>query len=146
VVKEMQGNFGLRKEKVLKGQELTIALGNKTETLLKGSKKTTLIAGNVEETIVAGSRKTNILAGQYNVNVKAGNVDIGTLAGQAKLSGKIGVTLQSLVKADVKALKVKLGSLPLKGGVVVGIGGIPSHFDYVTGIPLKGSSTVSASI
>jgi hypothetical protein len=146
VVKEMQGNFGLKKEKILKGQELTIAVGNKTETLLKGSKKTTLIAGNIEETIVAGNRKVNIVAGKYTVSVKAGNIEIGTLTGQAKVNGNLGVVLQSLVKADIKALKVKLGSLPIKGGVVVGLGGIPSHFDYVTGIPLKGSSTVSASI
>ena len=146
VVKEMQGNFGLQKEKILKGQELTIAVGNKTETLLKGSKKTTLIAGNIEETIVAGNRKVNIVAGKYTVSVKAGNIEIGTLTGQAKVNGNLGVVLQSLVKADIKALKVNIGSVPLRGGVLTGLPGIPNAFCHVTGLPFSGSNTVKASI
>jgi len=146
VVKEMQGNFGLQKEKILKGQELTIALGNKTETLLKGSKKTTLLAGNIEETIVAGNRKVNIVAGKYTVSVKAGNIEIGTLTGQAKVNGNLGVVLQSLVKADIKALKVNIGSVPLRGGVLTGLPGIPNAFCHVTGLPFSGSNTVKASI
>lgn len=146
VVKEMQGKFGKRKETVLLGQELEILTGDMKESIKTfGSKKTTLTLGNIEETIIAGNRKVSIIAGNYSVDVKAGNIEIKTLAGTAKLSGSLGVTLSSLVKAEVKALSVSLGMGPM-GGVVTGMPGIPSHLDYVVGIPPRGCMTVKAGL
>jgi hypothetical protein len=146
VVKEMQGKFGKRKETVLLGQELEILTGDMVESIKTfGSKKTTLTLGNIEETIIAGNRKVSIIAGNYSVDVKAGNIEINTLAGTAKLSGSLGVTVSSLVKADVKALSVNLGMGPT-GGVVTGMPGVPSHLDYVTGAPLLGAKTVKAGL
>jgi hypothetical protein len=146
VVKEMQGKFGKRKETVLLGQELEIITGDMVESIKTfGSKKTTLTLGNIEETLIAGNRKVSIIAGNYSVDVKAGNIEINTLAGTAKLSGSLGVTVSSLVKADVKALSVNLGMGPT-GGVVTGMPGVPSHLDYVTGAPLLGAKTVKAGL
>jgi hypothetical protein len=146
VIKEMQGKFGKRKETVLLGQELEIMTGDMVESIKTfGSKKTTLTLGNIEETIIAGNRKISIIAGKFTVDVKAGNIEITTLAGTAKLSGSLGVTVSSLAKAEVKALSVNLGMGPIRSGVVTGLpGGIPSHFDYVCGIPPRACMTVKA--
>jgi hypothetical protein len=147
VVKEMQGNFGKRKEKVLQGQELTIVAGDDVESITTyGNKKTTLTAGNIEDNIIAGNRKVNIVAGNYTIGITAGNIEISTSAGQAKVSGSLKAILQSLVEADVSALKVSLGSVPVKGGVVTGLPVAPSDFCKVTGIPYRGSSTVQSSL
>lgn len=145
VVKEMQGRFGKRKETVSLGQELTVLTGDIKETIQTfGNKKTWLTKGNIEETIVAGDRKVNIIAGNYKVSVGAGGVDIKAI-GSAKLTGLKGVTIQGL-KTDIKSATVSLGALPVKGGVVTGLPGVPSTLCYVTGIPPKGSVTVKASI
>jgi hypothetical protein len=144
VIKEMQGKFGKRKETVLLGQELEVMTGNIKETIKTfGNKSTTLTLGNIEEKIIAGNRKCSILLGKYTVDIKAGNIEIKTLAGQAKLSAIAGVTIESVAKADVKALQVKLGMGP-HGGVVTGLPGLPSHFDYMTGAPVKGTFTIKA--
>lgn len=145
VVKEMQGRFGKRKETVNFGQELTVLTGDIKETIQTfGNKKTWLTKGNIEETIVAGDRKVNIIAGNYKVSVAAGGIDIKAL-GSAKLTGLKGVTLTGL-KTDIKSATVSLGAVPVKGGVVTGLPGIPSTLCYVTGIPPKGSMTVKASV
>jgi len=144
VVKEMQGRFGKRKETVYLGQELSIMTGDMKESIVTfGNKKTTLTAGNIEETIIKGDKKVTIAVGNYKVSVAAGGVEIQAL-GSAKLTGLKGVTIQGL-KTDIKSATVSIGALPVKGAVVIGLPGLPSHLDYVTGIPLKGSFTVKAS-
>lgn len=146
VIKEMQGRFGKRKETVLLGQTLEIMTGDMVETIKTfGSKKTTLTLGNIEETIIAGNKKINIVAGNYSLSIVAGNIDIKTIAGQLKMTSTLGATISGGVSTKVNGLTVSLGTLPIKGGVVTGFPGIPSHFDYVTGLPLVGSLTVKAS-
>jgi hypothetical protein len=145
VVKEMQGNFGKRKDMVKQGQELTVLTGDIKETIQTfGSRKTNITKGNIEEIIIAGDKKINIITGNYKVSVGAGGIDIKAL-GSAKLTGLKGVTIQGL-KTDIKSATVNLGVLPLKGGVVTGLPGTPSTTCYITGIPPRGSLTVKASI
>jgi hypothetical protein len=144
VVKEMQGKFGKRKETVLLGQELEIMTGDDKETIKTfGNKKTKLTLGNIEEQILVGNRKVSIKAGHFKVDILAGNIEIKTKVGKAKIDALGGVTIQSLTKVDIKALKVGLGMGP-QGAVVAGLPGLPTHLDYVTGIPLKGAMTVKA--
>ena len=146
VIKEMQGRFGKRKETVLNGQELTVMTGDMVETIATfGSKKTFLTSGSIVETLLNGYKKINIAVGGYKLIVAAGGIDIMALAGKVNITGTSGVTIKG-VKADVSALSVNLGAIPVRGGVVVGLPGVPSHFDYTTGLPLKGSATVKASI
>ena len=148
VVKEMQGNYGMRKDKVLLGQELTVMKGNIEENIKTfGSKRTTLTKGNIEETIILGNRRTDIIAGNYKLDIKKGNVTLGTWVGNVDIESKTGkVSLKGLVSADVNALKVNLGKLPVRGGVVTGLPGVPSTFCYITGLAPRGSTTVKASI
>jgi hypothetical protein len=150
---EMQGKYNKRKETISLGQELEILTGdNKDSIKTFGSKKTTLTLGSIEETILAGSRKVSITTkGDIVMSTVLGKIDLKTLVGSGKISALNDITLQGpspapLIKADIKGLKVNLGYLPTQGGVVVGMGGVPSHFDYCTGAPLKGSMTVKASI
>jgi hypothetical protein len=145
VLKEMQGRYGKRKETVNYGQELTVLTGDIVESIKTlGNKKTTLTAGNIEETIIKGDRKVTIIAGNYKVKVGVGGVDISAV-GNAKLTGLKGVTIQGL-KTDINSATVNLGVMPIKGGVVTGLPGVPSTLCYVTGLPPKGSTTVKASI
>jgi len=145
VIKEMQGRFGKRKETVYLGQELSIMTGDMKESIVTfGNKKTTLTLGNIEETIVAGNKKIQIGAGNYELTVGAGKVSILAAAGTVNITGGLGVTIKG-VKADIQALKVGIGH-PVRGGVVTGLPGAPSHFDFLTGLPLRASMTVQAGI
>jgi hypothetical protein len=143
VIKEMQGRFGKRKETVLQGQQLEIIAGDNKDTIKTlGNKKTMLTAGNIDEMIIKGNRKTTIVAGKYLVTVLKGKVQMTSLAGTIDLLGLKGVNITSPKKVTVMSKKVSLG-LGV-GSVVTGLMGLPSHFDYCTGAPLKGCSTVKA--
>ena len=145
VLKEMQGRYGKRTESVTQGQTLTVDNGDIVETIkFFGSKKTNIVKGNIEELIGQGNRDTKILAGDYSVLAVAGGINMNAGKGVGLGSAK-SVTMTAPV-VNVNGLTVNLGAIPIKGNVVVGLPGVPSHFDYVTGIPLRGSATVKASI
>lgn len=143
-VKEKQCRFGRRKTAITNGNdELEITKGDLTEDIKFGNRKTSIITGNIEQTITAGNYKTSIVKGDYEVSVGVGNVTIKTGIGDINISAKKNIEISALIKAVFKGLKTELGTSP-GGGVVIGAGTTPSHFDYVTGSPLKGALTVSA--
>jgi hypothetical protein len=148
-IKEKQCKFGTRKTTITNGDdELTMMKGDITETIMTfGNRKTTLIGpGDIQEIITTGDRSTTIITGDYEVTVAAGNVNVRTAAGTVKVSGT-SVELLGTTGVEVKGPTVQLGFGPT-GGVVTGTGGdnVPSHFDYVTGSPLKGAATVKAGL
>lgn len=144
VVKEKQCRFGKRKTSITNGNdELDITKGDLTESIKFGNRKCSIITGSIEEDIKAGDHKTSILKGDYEVSVGVGNIKIKTGVGDINISAKKNIEISALLKAILKGIKVELGNNP-GGGVVVGAGTMPSHFDYVTGAPLKGALTVSA--
>ena len=149
VVKEMQGRFFKRKTTITGGNdELTVLAGDISETIQGfGNKKTTLLgAGNIIEYVASGSKFVTLQAGQYALNVLSGGVSINCSAGQTTLSGT-SVLVQGTVYAEVSAPKVNLGLAGTpKGAVVTGAPGKPSHLDYLTGLPLLGTATVSAGV
>ena len=144
VVKEKQAQYGKRKVTVSGDDELTIVKGNLTQTILGfGNKKTTLQgAGSIEESILTGNRKISIKAGNYDLKVSSGQVNIKTSLGTVTVKGTT-VEVEGTASVTVKGIKVYLGG-GSRGGVVTGQPGVPSHLDYVTGVPLKGAMTVSA--
>jgi hypothetical protein len=146
VVKEMQGKFGSRSETVLNGQDLTITSGNKSETLVLGNLLTTITAGNLTETLTAGNRTTNIVTGNYSVSTGVGNVSLTAATGAVNLTGTTKINATSAAVINLNAPKVNLGINPIRGGALVGLPGIPSCQCYITGLPYKGSATISASI
>lgn len=144
VVKEMQGKFGVRKTTITTGNdELTVLAGDISETITTFGKRSTLVtSGSIEENLLSGTYKTTIGIGSYAVSVGAGSISITSTAGSVSVSGTA-VTITGNLAVQVNAPIVQLGNGALIGGVVSGLPGIPTHFDYVTGLPLKGSMKVS---
>jgi hypothetical protein len=142
-VKEKQCRFGRRKTAITNGNdELEITKGDLTEDIKFGNRKTSIITGNIEQTITAGNYKTSIVKGDYEVSVGIGNVTIKTGIGDINISAKKNIEISALIKAVFKGLKTELGTSP-GGGVVIGAGTAPTHYDFVTGSPLRGALTVS---
>lgn len=151
VINLRQAKIGKRKTTITMGNdELTLMKGSILETLTFGKRSTKVVAGDalskgvaIEENITTGHRVTEIGLGNYTVSVKAGMIKIGTKAGMVSISGNT-VNISGTLVTNLKAPMVKMGSNPVKGGMIVGLPGVPSHFDYMTGVPHKGSMTVSA--
>ena len=143
-VKEKQCKFGKRKTTITTGNdELKLIRGNIDETITTfGKRKTTITAGGIEETIITGNRKTMITAGNYKVEVTAGMIKVKTTAGTVTIEGTT-VAVKGTAMVNVSAPMVKLGNGAAIGGVISGLPGIPSHFDYMCGMAHKGSMKVS---
>lgn len=147
VTKEKQCKFGSRKTTItLKGSdELEVMGGNIIETISTfGQKKLSVNAKNVEQIIGMGVYETKMKIGQYKVNVNSGTIEIKTSIGTISISGT-SVDIKGSVLVNIVAPMVKIGKGAPIGGVISGLPGIPSHADYVTGAPLKGSFKVSVS-
>ena len=127
-----------------------ITLGDSVLNMKLGSRKESLLAGNHTTSILAGNKSINITVGNYQVSVTAGNIDIKTtagsinvktLAGNVTIQGTLGVEIKSAVSVKVTAPQVKIGGLPVQGGVV---NDSPAgHKCYITGGPHIGSKTVT---
>lgn len=145
VIKEKQCRFGTRKTTISSGDdEYTVVNGYRDETFTLGGKKTEVTSGKIETKVVLGSHKNSVTTGNYEVQVTAGNINHKSTAGNFNAQG-LEANIKGLTKATVKGASVQLGFGPT-GGVVTGTSGVPSHFDYVTGSPLKGCATVKAGL
>ena len=142
-IKEKQCKFGQRKTTITTGNdELTVLLGDIQETIQGfGKRSTTVTTGSIEQSVLSGQFKTTVTTGSYALNVSAGTVDFKAPAGAmtlqsttVKVSGTASVNLDSSI--------VQLGTGASIGGAIAGMPGVPTHFDYTTGAPLKGSMTV----
>lgn len=145
-VKEMQGKFGSRKITIgPKGDDdLEVTLGNIKQTITGfGQRKLSVNGGNIKETIGNFEHTTEMKLGTYKLSVGQGKFEIVAPLGVVTLEGST-VTIKGNIMVSVDAPIVKIGKNAPIGGVITGIPGIPSHFDYVTGAPLKGSLKVSA--
>jgi hypothetical protein len=157
VTKEKNESFGNRKTYVNSGSsELIIKSlnGNITEEITKVGNKTIKIKnGNIEETIIFGSRKFKTNSGNFTASTgsgdisfatKSGNVGFKTGTGKATLDAKLNINIKTSKSSTVT---VSGGSINLKGriGNSGGIITTRTHLDYVTGAPLRGSTTIRAS-
>ncbi len=131
-----------------KGDTLKIVQGDKTTTLVAGSDTINVTAGNINHNITAGNESISITTGNYNLSVTSGNISINTSAGSldfstdsgtATISGSISVVASSSASASVNAPTVGLGTAPT-GGIVT----TTTHVCYLTGAPLIGSATCTA--
>jgi len=158
VTKEKNENFGNRKTIINSGSsELSINSinGNIIETITKvGSKKVTLKSGNIEETITVGNRRFRTNSGNFTAETtsgnitltsRAGNVGLKTANGKVSIEGTLNVSLKTSKAANVNisggAIKL-LGRTGGSGGVITS----KTHLDYITGAPLKGSTSVMATM
>ena len=125
-----------------------ILLGSKTLDMLLGDNDVNMLAGIYTDNITLGERNISVGVGNFAVAVKVGdismntivgNVDIGTTAGQMTLSA-LQITMKALTSVSINSPLVSIGSLP-QGGVVNN--GPLGHRDYMTGLLLVGSRTVT---
>jgi|GEM_PF-6318446 len=155
--KETNLTAGDLKEKLLAGNreaELTLGdhiidvkTGNIQEKVKLGDSTESITTGNKDINIKVGDFTVSITKGEINISTTAGSVNVASKTGEVVVNGMRGVEVKSTAKVVVKAPKVELGQLPATmGGIVTGLPGIPSHFDYLTGSPLKGSATIKATM
>jgi hypothetical protein len=154
---DQQTNIGLGRRIVIAGPNITkgsttadfqrIILGDKELEMVLGNKKTKMVAGTITEDILLGKRETRIGVGNFKVQIGVGNIDLQSLAGNVTISTIAGVMNLSALRLSLKALQielnaplVKIGSLA-QGGVVNN--GPAGHKDYMTGLPLLGSVSVT---
>lgn len=159
VTKEKNESFGNRKTIINSGSsELVIKSlnGNISEEITAvGNRITKLKTGNIQESItLSGSRSFKTNSGNFTVNTKAGNISFTTGAGNIGLKTDTGsATVTAKLNVNIKTRKtanvnITGGAINLKGrmGNSGGVVTSRTHLDYVTGAPLRGSSTVKASI
>jgi hypothetical protein len=131
---------------VLGDHKIDVTTGNISESIKLGDSKEDILTGNKKITVKVGNFEVNITAGDVVVKTATGKVDITAATQKATITGLAGVEIKSAAKVIVKAPIVELGGTPAMGGVVTGLPGIPTHYDYICGLPLKGSATVKATM
>lgn len=159
VTKEKNESFGNRKTTILSGgSELIIKsqYGDISEKIsIAGSRITELTTGSITEKIkTLGDRSFETTSGHISHKTQAGSITNTTQAGNIGLSAKSGqVTVEAALNIAIKTsaaanINVSGGSINLKGrtGSSGGVITSKTHFDYITGAPLKGSTTVMATI
>jgi len=129
--------------------KLKLILGDKELHMLLGDYTEELLAGDHTETLTLGDKETDVRVGDYTVDVGVGDIDVSTDTGDVSLSTYTGkmdfyatqdITATSPVKINLQAPIVQVGST-IQGGVVNS--GPLGHRDYLTGLLLKGSASVT---
>lgn len=148
---EIKTTSGSRTEKFVKGDDdKTILLGDSLTTIAVGSVKNKIGVGDLSTLVGAGSHKTTLTAGSFNMTIVAGNASVSTKLGNVELTTAVGVakvagtnvSITGQVAASLVAPKVSIGMAPTNSGVITML----SHKDYVTGLPLIPSVTVTAAL
>jgi hypothetical protein len=159
VTKEKNESFGNRKTFINSGNsELTIKSirGDILEEITNvGNKKLKILTGSIQEEITGvGNRSFTTNSGNFTASTRAGNVTLSTTSGNVGLSTRagratIGASLNIGIETSKAAtINITGGSINLNGrlGNLGGIITSRTHNDYITGAPLKGSSTAKASM
>ena len=127
---------------LLLGSDITLlAAGFQTTTIGTGGISNTVAAGNFTNLMAAGNFAMNITAGNAVMNTAAGSMSFTTAGGPATVGGTA-VTLAGQATIVANAPMVSLGIPATLSPAITML----SHLDYVTGLPLKGSATVMASV
>lgn len=155
VIKEKNESYGNRRTTIISGNSevlINSPKGNIIERINNiGDKRTTLNVGSIEEEIRVGNRNTRITSGNYNISTRSGNFSITTYAGHGSFQVKNGsLTMSANMNIIIKTSKVanvniEGGVIALKGrGIMGGVVTDKTHLDYITGAPLRGSLSVTA--
>lgn len=158
VTKAKSETFGKRNTVITQGSnslKISSLKGDIIEEIDKvGNKIISIRTGNIEEQVTTGSRSFITNAGNYKVTTKSGNINMSTKNGQVALQTKVGkASFGASLNIDIKTkpmstVKVQGGTINLKGksGISGGVITSKTHLDYVTGAPLKGSTSVKATV
>lgn len=159
VTKEKNESFGNRKTSIVQGSsELIIEApkGDISEKITKlGNRITEISTGSITEKIkISGNRKFETKSGNIEFKTTAGNITHTTKSGNAGIITKTGkVSIEAKLNIGIKTgnaanVDITGGAINLKGrlGNIGGVITNKTHYDYITGAPLKGSSTVKATM
>lgn len=133
VADSLDVKFGDVKHKIL--------IGNKSESILIGNHDTSILVGNKSTSIVVGNYSIDVKAGVIDIKTLAGSINIETVAGTVNIQGTLSVNIKSAVKVNLESPLVDIGGSPVRGGIVTS--GPAGHRDYLTGLTLLGSTTVT---
>lgn len=146
---------GNLQESLLSGnRETTITTGDHTIEVSSGDITQKVTLGDSKEEVGTGNKSITIKLGDFEVKVTTGNITIQTTTGTVEVksatqkvtvNGMMSVDVISGTQVNVKAPMVNIGQSPVKGGVVTGLP-LPSHYDYITGVPLLTSMTVKSAM
>lgn len=141
----------LRQTTMALGQTTVSLAGVDSYTMLVGSKSTFVAAGNYSVGTGTGNYSIAVGAGNLSATIGAGNLALATGAGSASLvtaagsasvASSVNTNVVAGAVANVTAPVVKVGAA-IVGSAVAGVPGPPApHFDYITGLPLRGVPTV----
>ena len=138
---------GDRKAAITLGNHsIDVSSGNITENVSLGDSKETVGSGDKTIIINMGNFQIKVTAGDITIQTTAGNVNVQAASQKVTINGMLSVDVMSATTVNVKAPMVNLGSSPAQGGVVTGSPGVPSHLDFLVGLPLLSSATVKSSI
>jgi|GEM_PF-6731080 len=150
-ITEMKTNTAKRTETIVKGndsktillgnEELSIAVGKQVVTVAAGNIERTVTVGSIKDSVVTGNKSTSITAGNYSLDVSLGNISANASVGNVSIGG-MKVDISALTKINLSALTVSIGNAATQSGVITQL----SHHDYITGLPLIPSLTVTAGL
>jgi hypothetical protein len=139
----------------------TVVTGGKSSIVLQGGVTETAVIGDRTINILGGSMSTNVVAGSYTVTVGTGSITMSTAAGSMALSSAAGsasitaglavsVTAGTTMNLTAPTSITLTSAQVMVGGAAASLGvcrgspmmppGTPS-LDWITGLPLQGSST-----
>jgi hypothetical protein len=155
VIKEKNESYGNRRTIIISGSNELIINSPKGDIIEKinntGNKKVSLNVGSIEEEIRVGNKNVKINSGNYDISTKIGNFSLSTQTGQGTIRTKNGsLTIAANMNISIKTSKtsnidIEGGVIALKGrGISGGVVTDKTHLDYITGAPLKGSLSVTA--
>lgn len=103
------------------------------------------LMGDVRIGAGMGDVKVGVMEGAVTVKNYLGDegIKLSTYVGAIQMTSMQGMELRSPESIKLMTNYCEIGGI-MQGGVVTGLPGVPSHFDYMTGLPLKGSPTVMA--
>jgi len=137
---------GNRETKIAAGDHVVeVSSGNITEKVTLGDSKEEVGTGNKSITIKMGDFEVKITTGNITIQTTTGTVDVKSATQKVTVNGMMSVDVISGTQVNVKAPMVNIGQSPVKGGIVTGLP-LPSHYDYITGVPLLTSMTVKSAM
>jgi len=145
VMKEMQEKFGKQKKSITLGNyEMEVTLGDIKKSITGvGGYMVNLTAGDVAHDVKVGSIKNTVLTGSFKTSIDGvGGIEMKNSATSLAMSAVGMATLKGSMQSVIESPIVKLGNGAPFGGAITGMPGIPSHQDFITGAPLKGSTKV----
>lgn len=139
-----QGTYAIgKKNTIVAGVDSTTQLaGTYSHSVLAGSMSTSVATGNMGSSVGTGNMSLSVGTGSFSASVGSGSLSLTCAAGPVSISSSLVASISAATAINLQAPFVKIGNV----GSAFAVGGIPGPpapmLDYLTGLPLRGCSTV----